>query len=112
MKVYGAIMGLLIGALGLCLLVACNGRTTAMSANDMPQVNGQALPLGSDNIPRITVAQAKQAMENGEAFFIDTRGADAYQREHIRGAINMPMSEAADRAKELPKNKLLIAYCD
>jgi 3-mercaptopyruvate sulfurtransferase SseA len=112
MKIYSVIMGLLVGALGLSLLIACNGRTTAMNANNVPQVNGQTLPLGSDNIARITVAQAKQAMENGEAFFIDTRGADAYEREHIRGAINMPMSEAAARAKELPKNKLLIAYCD
>lgn len=111
MKLYTAALGLLVSALGLTLLCACNGRTSAMNGNT-PQINGQELPRGKDdNVPRITVAQARQAMENGEAFFVDTRSVESYNAQHIRGAINIPMAEAAARMNELPKGKLVIAYC-
>ncbi len=43
---------------------------------------------------------------------IDVRGADAYKMSHIKGASNVPLSklETGD-FKDLPQDKLIIAYC-
>lgn len=60
---------------------------------------------------RISLADAKSAFDKGEAFFIDTRSANAFENEHIEGAINIPSSKVDDRYKEVPKDKTVIVYC-
>lgn len=112
MKLRGLVLCLFVAALGISLLAACNGKRQTLNANTLPAVNGRTLPLGPDKAPRITVLEARAAMEKGDAFFIDTRGAEAYKKEHIRGAINMPYGDAKSPIDQLPKDKLLIAYCD
>ena len=60
---------------------------------------------------RVSIEEALAASERSQAVFVDVRAADAYQQGHIRGALLMPESEIAQRAKELPRNKLIITYC-
>lgn len=44
---------------------------------------------------------------------IDARSAESYQREHIPGAISVPhKSMSMDTTQDLPKDKLLVVYCD
>jgi rhodanese-related sulfurtransferase len=44
---------------------------------------------------------------------VDGRGADAYEREHIPGAINLPHKALClDTVKDLDKSKTYICYCD
>lgn len=114
MKLRGLVLSLFVAALGISLLPACNGKRQSepLNSNALPEVNGHTLPLGPDKAPRITVLEARAAMEKGDAFFIDTRNAEAYRKEHIRGAINMPYGDAKSPIDQLPKDKLLIAYCD
>ena len=56
----------------------------------------------------------KVALESGQNILvIDARSPEAYQKEHIPGAINIPhrkMSKAT--AKELNRTALVISYCD
>ena len=56
----------------------------------------------------------KVALESGEKIaVIDARSPEAYQKEHIPGAINIPhrkMSEETTR--HLDKTTLVVAYCD
>ncbi len=56
----------------------------------------------------------KVALESGErVIVVDARSPDAYQMEHIPGAINIPhrkMSE--DTTKGLDRAALVVTYCD
>ena len=55
-----------------------------------------------------------EALKNGdEVIVIDTRSKEAYEDEHIPGAVNIPhrtMSE--ETTKNLDKSKTYITYCD
>jgi len=61
--------------------------------------------------PRALAADVKRMVEKGEALIVDVRSKDAYDQEHAEGAINIPVGEIEARLAELPKNKLIAAYC-
>ena len=65
----------------------------------------------ADDAPRITLADAKKDFDAGNAVFIDTRGADQFKQEHVKGALNITAAEIAAKADTLPKGKKIIAYC-
>lgn len=56
----------------------------------------------------------KVALESGEkVMVIDARSAEAYQQEHIPGAINIPhRTMNAEITKHLDKTALVVTYCD
>jgi 3-mercaptopyruvate sulfurtransferase SseA len=60
---------------------------------------------------RITQDEAIKMVDQHKAIFVDVRPKDAYDQEHIKGAINIPLSDLAKREKELPKNKFIVTYC-
>ena len=75
-----------------------------------------------DDVPRISLDDAKQHFDNGTAIFIDSRQEEDYEQAHIAGAISLPDSatlfiqgnlhEALDNLEnELPKDQLIITYC-
>ena len=61
--------------------------------------------------PRISVADAKKAVDSGKAILVDVRSALQYQQEHLKGAISLPGYEVQARLAELPKDKQIITYC-
>jgi len=70
-----------------------------------------SIAAAQDDAPRISVEDAKKAFDGSTAFFIDSRPADSYKIEHIKGAINITSDMLKDKLKDLPKNKTIIAYC-
>jgi len=42
---------------------------------------------------------------------VDVRAKAAYDEGHIAGAINVPDAEMESRLAELPKDRLIVAYC-
>jgi rhodanese-related sulfurtransferase len=61
--------------------------------------------------PRISAADAKTALDAGKAVLVDVRSLDAWQQEHAKGAVSIPVDELYARVGELPKDKQVIAYC-
>lgn len=105
----------------LAILVACQGSaaptsiqpiatTTPQAAKPAPSSDGHD-HKADEEAPRITLADAKKAFDAGNALFVDTRFADAYKLEHVKGAINIPANEIETRYKDVPKGKTIIAYC-
>jgi len=47
-----------------------------------------------------------------DVLFIDLREKKEYEAGHIPTAINIPYEELDEQKKYLPRNKLLIFYCD
>lgn len=64
-----------------------------------------------DEIHRVTVQEAYQAVQNGEAVLLDTRGASQFAGLHATGAINIPVNEVEARLGELDPDTWYITYC-
>lgn len=62
-------------------------------------------------IQRISVKDAKAALDLGTAIFIDTRSASSYSQGHIPGALSITVSELPDRLGELDASAWIITYC-
>ena len=76
-----------------------------------PTPTAEAKELTTDDIARISVADAKAQADAGQALLLDTRDVGSFGQLHIAGAISMPAGEVAKRIGELPPDKLLIFYC-
>lgn len=74
-------------------------------------------PDPNENARRITRDEAVEMVKSGKAVWVDVRGKDQFDMEHIKGAVNYPLGDLeTDLNKKtaeskLPKNKFLITYC-
>lgn len=50
--------------------------------------------------------------KSSNSLLIDVRLPNAYLKDHIDGAINMPISNILTMLRNYPKNTPLILYCD
>lgn len=66
-------------------------------------------------LPEINVARALQLYEAADALFVDSRDQKDYEKDHIPGAVSLPMREWATAwpkmRDRLPKDRLLVLYC-
>ena len=46
------------------------------------------------------------------AFVIDLRSQEEYRQGHIKGAVNIPYDFLEDYKKRLPRNRILVLYCE
>lgn len=63
------------------------------------------------SVPRVTVNELAEALKEGRAVALDVRPAEAFEEEHVKGAVGIPEDEVVARAGELPREKLVVAYC-
>src|SRR5258708_38481151 len=93
-------------------LAACNSSEALLSgkpgASPTPQ---QPAPPPADNAWRIKAAELHELWEKNEVVIIDTRAESTYKDEHIKGSISMPAGTVLAHLEELPKNKMIVAYC-
>lgn len=111
---------LIIAIFAIALFTACQRASVESNpetANQIPAVTytpdntAPAAPAPKDDVPRITLEDAKKDFDKGGVLFIDTRAEAAYKTEHIKGAISVPAETIESRYKDIPKNKKIIAYC-
>jgi len=63
----------------------------------------------------INLQEAKALFDSNGAIFVDARHFFDYRRGHIKSALNIPLSEFDSRqknVKDLPRNKVIVVYCD
>jgi uncharacterized lipoprotein len=101
--------------LAVLTLAACNssetkgnkaGSNSAVSSSTTP---GHIAP--SDGVKRITTVELREALDKGTAIVIDVRGDAAYKQNHIKGSISVPGDQVEARLKDLPRDKMIVAYC-
>jgi 3-mercaptopyruvate sulfurtransferase SseA len=70
-------------------------------------------PKTEADVPRISVKEAKPALDSGKAIIVDVRSAESYAASHAVGAISIPLTEIeADPAGlGLDKEQWIITYC-
>ena len=47
----------------------------------------------------------------GNVVVVDVRDEDAFRKEHILGATNIPAAEIVKRLADLPKDRTIVTYC-
>ena len=92
--------------------ISKNDKTkTAAVESPTPTVTPTDAPNGDHAAPRISLADAKADFDAGKAVIVDARGADSYKSEHIKGAINVPLSDFEANYKKIPTDQKIIVYC-
>ncbi len=71
------------------------------------------IPQTEADVPRVTVEEAKAALENGEAIIVDVRSAEAYAAGHATGAISIQLANFENNIENLSldKDQWIITYC-
>jgi 3-mercaptopyruvate sulfurtransferase SseA len=109
MRYYISLTAILL--IGISIFTACE--KSAPNTNTARTNTAAPTPAEDplDKMPRISLADAKKAFDEGNAVFVDTRAEVQYREEHVKGAINIPAEAFQMRFAEVPKDKKIIAYC-
>lgn len=104
-------LGFIINMVALVSLVM-SGSVMAQQSNDKLifehlQDYMEAAPF-ADGV--ITAAQLKGL--TAKPLIVDTRPAEVYAKDHIAGAINIDWRFVLSEVKQLPKDRLIVLYCD
>ena len=110
----------LVLLMALGLMVACNSNEHLIAQSPKPtpktgqppsQQTPQVATNPSDAARRITADELHKLWEKNEVLVVDTRNEPSYKQSHIKGAVLIPANEFANRSSELPRNKMIVAYC-
>ena len=88
----------------LLLLSAC-----APPAQPAPPIGEPQ--ISETEVPRISLEEAKSALDAKTAVFLDVRGAGSYAASHVPGALSIPLNELEGRLAELDPEQWIITYC-
>jgi 3-mercaptopyruvate sulfurtransferase SseA len=103
---------ILLAVAGLFAISACTDVAEPISiSRSTENVEPVAHVDDADDAPRISLADAKKAFEEGTAIFIDTHPKATYDLGHIPGSINVTMQDFEAKFDSIPKGKRIIAYC-
>ena len=90
-------------------LLACNSNETLITQKPAHESSPASTP--ADNARRIGADELHKLWLANDVFIIDTRADSAYKQEHIKGSVSMPTGTVLDHISDLPRNKLIAAYC-
>jgi rhodanese-related sulfurtransferase len=60
---------------------------------------------------RISPGELRARMQKGTAVLLDVRPSAEYAAAHLPGAISIPVDMLEQRLKELPRHRMIVAYC-
>jgi predicted sulfurtransferase len=71
------------------------------------------IPRTEANVPRISVSEAKAALDSGSVVIVDVRSAQSYTASHAAGAVSIPLTniESSVNNLSLQKDQWIITYC-
>jgi 3-mercaptopyruvate sulfurtransferase SseA len=99
--------------------LACNALSPQAAPNPTQIIETQLtesagdFPLTEADVPRVTIEEAKAALESGAAVVVDVRHPSQYEESHVAGAISIWLDdiEANPTSLNLDKNQWIITYC-
>jgi hypothetical protein len=112
------IVGVVVVAIIIGVIVSLESGRSAPSAsagelagqgNTIDPLDTRSLPY--PDVPRITLEETQEKLEQGQAILVDVRSKESFDRAHAGGAISVPEAEIAARVNELPNDKEIILYC-
>lgn len=132
--IMGGIIGALVVGLALVIFLLTQNKGTTdnsinppIAGNPTPAANVVNPPSGNGSVvitpvpptasadapPRMPIDEFKKLYDDPSKrpIIIDVRAASAYDEGHIVGAESFPEADVDARINDLPKDKLVIAYC-
>ena len=99
---------------GLLLIFAA--ALLALQNNNPPIAQSSPVASGHDEetypeIKRVSLEDAKAALDAKTAVFVDVRGAEVYAMSHVVGSLSIPLADLETRLGELDPNQWIITYC-
>jgi len=103
---------LLLATLACNSVLPSNDVSTLPTAPFNPDVQSD-LPRTENDVPRISVMEAKAAIDSNQAILVDVRSAQAYSELHAQDAISIPLDifETSIGSVPLQKSDWIITYC-
>jgi hypothetical protein len=107
------IIFLIIGGILLILVAAI----FAMQNKPSPGVSQTSAAVSDHEeetypeIQRVSLDDAKSALDTGTAVFVDVRDANSYAESRVPGALSIPLADLEDRLGELDIADWIITYC-
>ena len=68
-------------------------------------------PASVAQVQRVSLVDAKAALDAKKAIFLDVRDSSAYTAGHIPGALSIPLADLPTRSGELNPKSWIITYC-
>ena len=101
------------------LIAACSGQATQITPTSAvtqivePGFTPSGTPLTEAEVPRVSIEEARAALEAGTAVIVDVRRPGEFEASHIAGAINIPLEEIERNPTglDLDKKQWIITYC-
>jgi hypothetical protein len=78
--------------------------------NQKPEAIGAATPASVEQVQRVSLEDARAALDSGTAVFLDVRSRESYAAAHIPGAVLIPLNELPTRMGELNQGSWIIPY--
>lgn len=97
-------------AFAACNSVHSNANSTPTTST-IPTPAPSAVAHQGDGVERVTTAELEKLLKEGKAIVVDVRSQAMYDLGHIAGAKLIPLPEFEARAKELPRDKMIVTYC-
>lgn len=95
--------------LGILLMV---GAAVIWVLADPPGEEAQvSIPASAAEVERVSVSEARAALDEQRAVFLDVRVVGDYERSRIPGAVSIPLGELEQRYTELDREDWIITYC-
>ena len=103
---------LVVTAFAISACSAAGSQPTAIVEPVFAQPSGN-LPGSDAEVPRVSLEEARAALDSGEATLVDVRSAEAYEASHVAGAISIPLAEveANPNGLALDEEQWIITYC-
>jgi len=96
----------------LGLLTSCNSKDAVISqASRAPSPQPSREKNPADEARRITAQELYELYQKDKVLIIDTRTEPSYKESHIKGAILIPAGDFPSKADQLPRDKMIVAYC-
>ncbi len=104
---------LLLATLACSSALSQTEPTTAPTIQAISTQGKPNIPATEADVPRITVEDAKAAVDGSEAVIVDVRSAESFAAGHIAGAISIPLAEFETNISNiaLEKDQWIITYC-
>jgi len=109
----GIIGALVVGLVLVIVLLLTNNKSNTPTLAVQPSGTPLATAAAGSDPPRMPLDQFKALYDDPakRPMIIDVRAAASFDEGHIAGAISFPEADVDIRVNELPKDKLVVAYC-
>ena len=83
----------------------------APATTAIPATTATVTPASVSQVQRVSLEDARAALDSKTAVFLDVRDSSSYATSHIPGAVLIPIADLSARMGELDPNAWIIPYC-